>query len=138
MLRADGSIVAEQSKITVDLRDLRTDDALRDGYIKRNTLAVNQYPLAEFVPTHAGGLPNPLPEAGEYSFTLTGLMTIHGVQREITWDARARRDGPSLTGTATTSFPFGHFGMVPPRVPVVLSVVDEIRLQVDLVATQVA
>jgi hypothetical protein len=48
----------------------------------------------------------------------------------------ARRDRTTLTGTATTSFKFGDYGMEPPRVPMVLSVVDEIRLELALVATQ--
>jgi polyisoprenoid-binding protein YceI len=126
------------SRIAVDISTLKTDQAQRDNFIKRNTLQVDQYPAAEFVPTKVEGLPSPLPPTGTYPFKLTGLMTIHGVQKEITWDVDAQRDGANLTGTATTQFKFGDFGMDPPRVAVVLSVVDDIRLEVNLVAQQVA
>ncbi|MBI3969751.1 MAG: YceI family protein [Chloroflexi bacterium] len=136
VLQPDGSIVADVSKVSVDLRDLKTDDARRDNYIKRTTIQVDRFPTAEFVPTKADGLPSPLPASGEHSFTLTGLMTLHGVQKELTRDVKAKREGPSLTGTATTSFTFGDFGMAIPRVPLVLSIVDEIRLEVDLVARE--
>ncbi len=138
VLRPDASIVAESSKITVDLGSLKTDEPQRDSFIKRSTLQTAQYPTAEFVPVQATGLPSPLPESGTATFKLTGKMTIHGVTKDLTWDVNARRDGPSLTGTATTSFRFEDFGMRPPQVAVVLSVVDEIRLEVSLVAQQVA
>ena len=34
-----------------------------------------------------------------------------------------------VTGTATTMFPFAEFGLTQPRVPVVLSVSDSIKLE---------
>ena len=48
----------------------------------------------------------------------------------------ARRDGSRMTGTATTHFSFGEFGMQPPQAAVVLSVVDDIRVEIAIVATQ--
>jgi polyisoprenoid-binding protein YceI len=137
VVASDGTFVPGQSKVSVDMTDLRTDDQLRDGLIKRTTLQTDRFPTAEFVPTSATGLPNPLPDSGEYTFQLVGQTTIHGVQRETTWDVTAKRDGTALTGSATTSFQFGDFGMQRPQAPVVLSIVDEIRLEVQLVANQV-
>jgi polyisoprenoid-binding protein YceI len=136
VLQPDSTIVASASKITVDLRDLTSDEAMRDNFIKRNTLQTDQFPFAEFVPTRAEGLPTPLPASGEHSFKLAGLTTIHGVQKELTWDVTATRNGRNLTGTASTTFKFGDFGMTPPRVAVVLSVVDDIRAELEVVATQ--
>lgn len=133
-LLPNGSLAGEQSKISVDLRELKTDDSRRDNFIKRNTLQTDQYPLAEFVPTRAQGLPSPLPTSGEHSFQLTGIMTMHGQQKETTWDVKAKREGSRLTGTATTAVKFGDFGMTQPRVPLVLSIVDDIRLEIELVA----
>ena len=86
---------------------------MRDGFIKQNTLQTSQYPTAEFVPTRVEGLPS-LPASGQYAFKLTGLQTIHGVQKEVTWDVTATRDGNALNGTATTAFTFGDFGMTRP------------------------
>ena len=137
-IRPDGTVDGTSSRITVDLNSLATDSSMRDGYIKQNTLQTSQYPTAEFVPTRVEGLPNPLPPSGQYTFKLTGLQTIHGVQKEVTWDVTATRDGSALNGTATTAFTFGDFGMTPPSARSVLSVVDSIRLEVALAATQVA
>jgi polyisoprenoid-binding protein YceI len=133
--RPDGS-AGPSSRISVDLRELKSDDPRRDSFIKQNTLQTERFPLAEFGPTRVEGLPNPLPASGEHAFRLVGGLTVHGVQRETTWSVRARRDGARLTGVATTTVKFGDFGMAPPRVPLVLSIIDEIRLELDLVAAQ--
>ncbi|HET7770063.1 MAG TPA: YceI family protein, partial [Chloroflexota bacterium] len=135
-LRPDGGVVQEASKITVNLRTLATDNRMRDNYIKDNTLQVNHFPNAEFVPTKAEGLPSPLPASGEATFKLTGVMTVKGVEKEVTWDVTAKRNAGQLEGKATTAIKFGDFGMTPPRVASVLSITDEIRLELDLVATQ--
>ncbi len=128
---ADGSIISPASKVTVDLRTLRSDQARRDNFIRRNTLEVDRYPTAEFLPREARGLRWPLPTSGEATFQLVGDMTIHGTTRPVTWDVTARFDGNRVTGTATTSFKFEDFNMQVPRVAVVLSVEDNIRLEVD-------
>ena len=135
-LQPDGRIVSEASRITVDVRTLVTDNQQRDMFIKSDTMQVQQFPLATFVPVTMQGVPSPLPASGEFTFTLTGRMTVHGVTKDQTWQITARRDGTRLTGTATTTFKFGDYGMQQPRVPLVLSVVDEIRLEIALVATQ--
>jgi polyisoprenoid-binding protein YceI len=135
VLQPNGTFVSDASRITVDLRDLKSNSEQRDDFIKRSTMQTQLYPLASFVPTQAQGLPNPLPVTGNATFTLTGPMTAHGATKEQVWNVTAQRAGNQLTGTATTSFKFEDFGMSPPRVPLVLSVVDEIRLEVKLAAT---
>ena len=135
-LLPDGAIVQDASKISVNLRTLTSDSRMRDDFIKQNTLQVNRFPTAEFVPTKAVGMPSPLPASGEHTFKLTGLMTVKGVQKEITWDVTAKRNAGQLEGKATTAVKFGDFGMTPPRVASVLSITDEIRLELDLVASQ--
>jgi polyisoprenoid-binding protein YceI len=130
----DGTFSRDASKISVDMRDLKSDSTMRDNFIKQNTLRTSQFPTAEFVPVRAEGVPTPLPASGEHTFKLHGQMTVKGVQKDVTWDVTAKREGPQLTGKATTSVKFGDFGMEPPRVGAVLSIVDEIRLELDLVA----
>jgi hypothetical protein len=43
----------------------------------------------------------------------------------------ARGEGKDVVGTAATAFTFKDFGLEQPRVPVVLSVADTIRLEYD-------
>jgi len=136
-LNSDGTF-APGSKITFDLRTLASDESARDNFIKRDTLGVSQFPTAEFVPTKTSGLTMPLATSGTFSFTLTGNMTIKGKTHEVTFAVTAKRDGSDLTATATAnpSWKFGEFGMSAPAVPLrVVSVTDEIRATIDIVAT---
>ena len=136
-LKGDGTF-ASGSKISFDLTTLSSDERNRDNFIKQDTLQVRQFPKAEFVPTKVTGLPLPLATSGTFTFTLTGNMTIRGANKEVTFDIVAKRDGSDLTATVTAnpSWKFGDFGMAAPSVPFrVVSVTDEIRVVIDLVAT---
>src|SRR5712691_7248569 len=136
-LNSDGTF-ASGSKISFDVTTLSSDERNRDSFIKQDTLQVRQFPKAEFVPTKVTGLPLPLATSGSFTFTLTGNMTIRGKTKEVTFDVVAKRDGSDLTATATAnpSWKFGDFGMTAPSVPLrVVSVTDEIRVAIDLVAT---
>ena len=131
---ADGEVDAEQSRVVVDLNGLRSDNGMRDTYVRRTILDVDAYPNAVFVPTRAEGLPFPLPERGTVSFRLVGTLTIHGTAREVAWDVVARRTANEVSGTANTTVTFSDFGLEPPSVAAVISVSDEIRLEIALVA----
>ena len=136
-LNGDGTF-ASGSKISFDVSTLSSDERNRDSFIKQDTLQVRQFPKAEFVPTKVSGLSLPLATNGSFTFTLTGNMTIRGKTKEVTFDVVAKRDGSDLTATATAnpSWKFGDFGMTAPSVPLrVVSVTDEIRVTIDLVAT---
>jgi polyisoprenoid-binding protein YceI len=136
-LNADGTFESG-SKITFDLTTLSSDERDRDNFIKNDTLQVRQFPTAEFVPTKTSGLVLPLATSGTFTFTLTGNMTIRGKTKEVTFDVTAKRDGSDLgaTATANPSWKFGDYGMTAPSVPFrVLSVTDEIRASIDIVAT---
>jgi polyisoprenoid-binding protein YceI len=129
---ANGIIQPDRSSIVVNMAGLRSDAGLRDSYLRRNTLQTSRYPDAEFVVKTAPGLPWPLPASGEVEFRLIGDMTIRGVTKQLTWDVKADFGGGGASAQAETSFKFGYFGLEVPRVRLVLSVVDEIRLELDL------
>jgi polyisoprenoid-binding protein YceI len=138
VIQPDGTIVAHQSRFVVDMTTLQSDSRMRDGYTQHNTLQTGTYPTAVFVPTAVEGLPSPLPTSGSVNFKLNGNMTIHGVTKPLTWNVQAQIAGQSLTGTATTSFTFEDFGMAPPRTMMVLSVEDNLALEVNFHMTAVS
>ena len=136
-LNADGTFTSD-SKITCNVSTLASDQRDRDNFIKQDTLAVGQFPTAALVPTKTTGLTLPLPASGTFTFTLAGKLTLHGVTKDVTFDVTAKRDGATLTATATANptWKFADFGMRAPSVPFrVVSIVDEIKLTVDIVAT---
>lgn len=131
VLNDAGQVVAARSKITVDLRTLTSDRERRDGYIQRRTLETEQYPNAELVVTAIQGLPATLPTTGSLTLTLTGNLTVHGTTRPTTWQVTATASADGFRGTAKTSFTFADFGLTKPRVAVVMSVEDQIGLELD-------
>jgi len=132
VIRPDGSVASDVSKVTVDLRTIKTDEPKRDGFVRENTLETNRYPLAEFVPRRQKGLALPLPAAGTAGFQLIGDMTLHGVTSEVAWDVAATFAGDTVTAKATTRFNFAKFKITIPRVFGLLSVDDDIRLELNV------
>jgi polyisoprenoid-binding protein YceI len=132
VLDAQGRIVPDASRLTVDLRTLQSDRDRRDNYVRRNTLHTERYPTTVFVPTEARGLPFPLPERGSATFELVGDLTVRGVTRRVIWNAMADFRGQDIQVQATTAFRFEEFDLTIPRVASVLSVDNNIRLEADL------
>lgn len=130
-LDAKGKVDPKDSRITVDLTGLKSDRDMRDRFIKRRTIVTDSFPTAQLVVTDIQGLPATLPVSGSLTLTLVGDLTVHGVTRASTWDVTATASGDTLTGRAVTHIKFGDFGMEQPRVAIVLSVVDDIRLEYD-------
>ena len=126
-----GNVVAGASKIVVGVAGLKSDRDRRDGYVRGRILEADRYPTVELVPTALHGLTAPLPTSGSDTLTLVGALTIHGVTRPTSWRIVAGFHGAQITGTASTGFSFADFGLTRPRVPVVLSVADTIRLEYD-------
>jgi polyisoprenoid-binding protein YceI len=124
--------VSSESKFVVNLASLKSDRSQRDNFIKRGVLQTDQYPTAVFVPTQVTGLPSTLPSSGIVSFKLTGDLTIRDVTKPVTWDVTANVQGNDVTGQATTNFKFEDFSLTQPKVPVVLSVEDNIKLELDM------
>ena len=74
---------------------------------------------------------DPIPAGQERTFSLVGDLTVRDVTRATTWHVTARRQGNDIVGTAKTQFTFKDFNMDQPKVPIVLSVADTIRLEYD-------
>lgn len=131
VLSGRGGVDTAASRITIDLSTLKSDKDRRDGFIKRRTLVTDSFPHAVLQVTGITGLPAVLPTSGTVNLTVSGNLTVHGVTKPTTWTVAATVNGTAWTGKAHTNVKFGDFGMTQPRVPVVLSVVDDIRLEWD-------
>ena len=130
VIMPDGTINTAQSKLTIDLRNLKSDQDMRDGYIQKRTLETEKYAVAEFVPKRVQGLPSPLPAMGQAGFQLVGDMTIHGMTSEVTWSGVETFNRDQVAGRATTNFTFAAFGLTKPTLARLLSVDDKIQLEV--------
>jgi polyisoprenoid-binding protein YceI len=131
VIGADGKVVKESSKLTIKLDELKSDQSRRDNYLRRSTLETGKYPTAEMVPSALEGLLLPIPAGSSQTFSLRGDLTVHGVTHPTTWNVTARAEGKDIVGTASTAFTFKDFGLQQPKVPIVLSVADTIKLEYD-------
>jgi polyisoprenoid-binding protein YceI len=135
VFNADGTLQPGRSFISADLRTLQSDEERRDNYIRQNSLESNAYPTAVFLVQEVKGLTWPLPQDGEVSFQLVGSMSLHGVTSPLTWDVTAQFGPDEVTGQSRTVFTFDQFDIDKPSVFLVLSVEDEIRLELDFTAS---
>jgi polyisoprenoid-binding protein YceI len=129
-LTADGRIDPANSRIVVDLTTLTSDKENRDTWIKSHTLKTDSFPNAVFVPRQFSGA-GTLPLTGTIAVKLVGDLTVHGVTRPATWDVTLTAHGDEYTGSASTHIKFEDFGMDQPRLMIVISVVDDVKLEYD-------
>jgi polyisoprenoid-binding protein YceI len=127
----DGRIVKDSSKIVIRLDSLKSDKDRRDGFLRRRTLETEKFPTVELIPTEIRGVTGKLPASGTVNFQLLGDLVLKGVSRPTVWNVTARAEGQDVAGTATTAFTFKDAGLDQPKVPVVLSVADTIKLEYD-------
>lgn len=136
VLGSNGAFMPDQSKITVDLNQLTSDQSRRDNWIKTNTLETSRFPNAELVPREARGLPWPLPTSGGADFELLGDLTVHGVTKPTTWSVQAQLVDRQASGVARTRVKMTDFGMTPPRAGPVLSIEDDLTLELEFKANR--
>jgi polyisoprenoid-binding protein YceI len=127
----NGTIVRDSSRIIVTVANLKSDQARRDNFIKRRTLETDKYPTVELVPTTLRGISARPTGSEPITFDVVGDLTVHGATHPTEWTVTAHAEGADIVGTATTSFTFKDMGLEQPRVPVVLSVADTIKLEYD-------
>ena len=127
----DGRIVKDSSKIVIHLDSLKSDKDRRDGFLRRRTLETEKFPTVELIPTEIRGFNGSIPASGAVNFQLLGDLVLKGVPHPTVWNVTARAEGTDVAGTATTAFTFKDVGLDQPKVPVVLSVADTIKLEYD-------
>jgi len=127
---------AQAGAITINARTLATDENLRDRQIRNFILSTDEYELITFTPTAITGLPQSAVVGMPYPLQITGQLTMKGVTQEVTFDATATLASPTeLHGTASTIIDYADWDIGIPSVPLVASVADQVRLELDLVAT---
>jgi polyisoprenoid-binding protein YceI len=126
-----GKVIRQASRFAVDAGTFVSDKDRRDGFVKRRILESDRYPTVVLVPTDVRGVSLPLPTAGTRPIEITGDLTVRGVTRPTTWKGTAQFSSGKIAAAAGTAFTFADFQMEQPRVPVLLSVADTIKLEIN-------
>ena len=120
------------SVITIDLHRLTSDQRLRDGYIRRNMFGNDQYAI--FTVGDVGELPEAFAIGEVATGSGTGTLQIRGIEVPLSLDIEARDDGNVINILGRTTFKWDDFQIPKPLVQLVVSIDDEVRVEILLVA----
>lgn len=123
--------VIKPSVVRVDLTTLKSDEARRDRQVQ-NALGTHTYKVAAFRITGAEGNPV-LKDGQEATLKLQGEMTIKSTTKPLVFDAKVKLDGDTLTLVGETTFKMTDFDVTPPSIGGFVSVVDEVKLDINYV-----
>tara|TARA_Y100000590_G_scaffold106532_1_gene121224 strand:+ start:77 stop:895 length:819 start_codon:yes stop_codon:yes gene_type:complete len=130
----EGNVVSG-SVWSLDVASLASDEPRRDRYVRRNTLKSSLFPEINFEAKSVSNLEWPLPTEGDTRFQILGDLTVMDVTREISWDVDATIEESYVKGEANTVIQFEAFDIDKPRLAFILSVDDDIRLELEFIAT---
>jgi len=133
-LTPTGLDTTKESKFTVDLTTLKSDEANRDRQVNQRGLETSKFPSATFVATRLDGYPAEFPSGQEVAMKLTGMMDLHGVKKELTWDVKMRKEGDAISALATVNFKYADFNIAQISIGGFVSVDDNVTLQMQVVA----
>ncbi len=122
------------SVIEVDISQFESDSSRRDDAIRQKWLESARFPIARFVPTKIEGLPESYTEGKEYSFRVTGELTVRDTTKPVTFDVRASLANQTLTGNATTTILMSDFGIGPISIAGILQTEDIVKVTLQFVA----
>lgn len=133
-IRSGASPLVAGMNITVDLRTLQSDAAMRDRYIQRNTLETDMYPYATFVSVSTQGLPASYSDGQTVHFQLIGNLTMHGKTNKEVFDVQGKVAGNTISGTATSTIYMTDFGIQPPNLANIAIAQNKVVITVNFVA----
>jgi polyisoprenoid-binding protein YceI len=132
-----GSITLEGTTVTsaeleADLTTLQSDQSMRDGQLGRQGIETDTWPTATFLltqPIELGTLPA---EGEQVTAEATGDLTLHGVTQEVTIPLAAAWQGDIIGVAGTYTFAWEDFGMERPQSMRVVSLADEVTLELQV------
>jgi polyisoprenoid-binding protein YceI len=125
-----------ENTFTVDLSTLKSNQNLRDEWIRENGPEFNTYPNATFVAESLEGAPTSYTPGEEVNFQLVGQMTIRESTQPATFDITAKLENGTVTGTAIAALTMSSFGITPPDFANTLTVADDFRVEVTFTARE--
>src|SRR3989344_8596610 len=136
LLDLKNPVNSKMGDIKINARTLKTDNQNRDGAIARLILRSEkpENEVITFKANEISGLPAQIKIGEEFSFKITGDLTVSGVTRAVVFDAKTKLvSDKELTGSATATILYKDFGLSIPQVPSVASVEDQVILKAEII-----
>ena len=125
-VRLDG----RPSEVRIDLHQLSSDQSYRDRYVRNRMFPGT--PVATFVVDNTGPAPQGLAEGQEVTTQVAGSLQIRDITVPLVFDVEARDDGEIMYIVGRTTFTWDQMDIPTPTAAVVVSIEDEVRVEVLL------
>jgi len=122
---------SDASVILVDVQSLKSDENKRDNWVRRNGGIGSEISIDVL---EILGHPWPLPQAGGMEISIRGDMTISEITKPVVWEGLLEIESKAITGTISTEITWDQFQLSKPKLPFIISVDDEIVLELDVIA----
>ena len=129
-LSGEVNLDGRPSVIEIDLHQLRSDQALRDRWI-RDRMFPND-PIAVFTLSDLSTLPDEFIRGEVATGEITGRLEIRGNEVSLNFEIEARDDGDVVFIIGRTTFTWEEFQIPVPNLRNVVQVEDEVRVEVLL------
>ena len=132
-LSGEIDLASGRSIVTIDLHTLSSDEQFRDRYIRRVMFPDSR--TARFTVDSVDEAVDSLSEGEAITRSVVGVLGIRGIEVPLTFEAEARLDGEVLYVLGRTTFTWEQLEIPVPRARSVVSVADEVRVEVLIRAT---
>jgi polyisoprenoid-binding protein YceI len=123
--------------VTVRLTTLTSNQKKRDDYLREirddGGPSFEAYPLATFKATEITSHVTE-GQSGEIDYQLPGDLTVRDITRRVVFDVKGRAVGDTFSGVGRTQILLSDFGIGPIRFAEILSVADDVEIEVVFTA----
>lgn len=121
-----------QAEGKIEMKGIDSGNGQRDEHVKgADFFDMAKYPQATFKATSFEGLPSEWAEGQTVDLKMKGTLTVKGIKKEVTFDAKAAYKNKEVLLSGTTTVTFKDFGMTNPN-SVVLSTENDIQVRLEL------
>ena len=122
----------QPSTVEVDLHSLNSDQQYRDRYVKLQMFP--QHPVATFTVDSVTELPGEFDSGDTFQRSVSGTLNVKGADFPISFDLEVRNDGNILNVLGRTVFTWQQLSIPVPTARSVVSIDDEVHVEILLVA----
>ena len=118
--------------VNIYLHQLRSDQRLRDRYVRGSMFP--DHPKAVFTLQDLGILPGGSADGEVVEAQITGVLNIRGADYPLRFDVTVQDKGELISIEGRTKFAWDDLGLDRPTAVIVLTLSDDVDVQVSLTA----
>jgi polyisoprenoid-binding protein YceI len=138
MTNRGGAYSCSNANFTVDVSQLKSDQAKRDNKIRSMGLETDRYPQGTFAAAGPTLIPKDAVNGKASTVPVEGDLTLHGVTRKVSIPLQVQRDGAQLKIVGNYQFSWSDFGMTAPSFQPFVSVTGNPTLEFSLLMAKQA